>query len=474
MCRKRVVPALAALVSLAALGLCLHTPALADVVHLKDGRRIEGSIKRTPDGWTITAADGAVTTVPPSQVVKVELTGNQSAAAADKLASLLRALEAEPDIDQIVARLERFAAANPNTPAADQATREAALYRERKAKGMQRIGGRWLSPDQHAAMLGELSGRIENAVSLAAGAQWRDAEAAVDEILALDARNISALYLQGLILYQQDKIIPARKAFEAVNAQIADHAPTLNNLAVIAYRQNQHGVALNLYEQAMAAVPKDRPILDNVAEALHELSQDEQGRRMPILKRLERTFQQQDEALAVEMLRENLYRWGATWVDRPTYERLLAEERRIAERVAQLDAARREAEREVLVIQDRIVATEQSIRRVEADRYAYATDGTLLVMPLPAAYYDLQRDLAVLRGDRLRAIAAVDAAKADIRAAQQELPVPRFSGVQRLIGPEGTPVERPAAPAADGPPATEPSAPPRRPATAPASRTGPR
>lgn len=466
--RQRVVPALAALAWLLFAPAQFSPSATADTVHLKDGRRIEGAIKRTPDGWQITATDGTVTTVAPSQVIKVELTGDASAGADDKLNSLLRALEAETNLEQIIARLERFAATYTGTAAADRAAGEAALYRERRDKGMRRVGARWLTPDQFAELLTTLDRQADQAARLVAEGRWRDAEPAIDEILAIDPRNIAALYLQGLVLYSQDKLIPARKAFEAVNAQIADHAPTLNNLAVIAFRQNQPGPSLSYYEQAIAAQPLARPILDNVAEALHAVSLDDAGRRMPILKRLERAFLQQDQALAAQLAKQDLYRWGAAWVDRPTLERLLSEERRIAERISKLESERRERQGEVGVIEDQIVATEQALRRMEADRYVYASDGTLLAMPLPPAYHQMQRDLQVLRGNRLRAIADIQRVDADIRAARQELPVPRFTGVQKLIGPEGTPLEHPPAAAApEQTPATAVREPAPPPATAP-------
>jgi hypothetical protein len=213
---------------------------------------------------------------------------------------------------------------------------------------------------------------------------------------------------------------------------------------------------MSFYEQAMQAAPADRAVLDNVAEAIAALSEDKQVRATPVLTRVERAFSQQDSQLAAVMAQQGLFRWGSSWVDKPTIEKLAAEEKRIEQRVSDLQQRLRDRENEVLSIQDRIIATEQSLRRMEADRYTYAVDGTLLLMPLPAAYYEMRRDLEVMRSDRLRAIASVEGAQRDIRAARQELPVPRFTGVQKLIGGEGTPIERPTTqPSSE--PATRPS-----------------
>jgi tetratricopeptide (TPR) repeat protein len=439
----------------------------ADIIHLKDGRRIEGAIKRTPEGWTITAGDGTVLTVSAKDVTKVELSGDGSAAvnasAADKLASLRRAVEPMASIDEIIARYERFITANAGTPAADDAKREITLWQKRKAEGYVKLGSRWVLPAERGKMLAEINRLVDQAVAFVKANQTRDAEPIIAQLLEIDPKNISALYLQGLMLYAQDQIVPARKAFESVNAQIADHAPTLNNLGAIAYRQNQFGAALNFYDQAMAAAPLDRVIIDNVAEAMNALKDDQ--RRVPIVGRVAKHYAEQEDALAAQLARQNLFRWGATWVDRKQFDQLQAEEKRIEERVRQLEQSRTERERDVAIIEDRMIATDRSLRRMEADRYAYSMDGQLIVLPLPPSYYEMQRDLEVLRGERVRAIAAVEQVKKEIEQARQDLPVPRYTGVQKLIGADGTPIEDDGVPRQNVPattPSTQPAPPARR------------
>jgi tetratricopeptide (TPR) repeat protein len=367
--------------------------------------------------------------------------------AADKLASLKRAVEPMTDIDQIILRFERFAGNYPGTEASAEASAEAALWRERKQQGMVKLGSDWVTPDERARRLSQVAQQITAARDLIASGAVRDAEGIVNGVLALDPKNISGLYLNGLILLQYEKLPQARKAFEAVNAQIADHAPTLNNLAVISFRQNQSGAALNFYEQAMSAAPADRAIIDNVAEALFAMKDDQ--RRTPIAKRVARLHAEQEAVLAAHLARQNLYRWGATWVTKATLEQLQAEERRITQRVTELETTLAERKRDVAITEDRIVATERSLRSMEADRYTYSVDGRVIVLPLPTAYYEMQRDLQVFQRDRLRQIAAVEQVQAEIRSTRQDLPVPRYTGVQRPIGAEGTPIE--------AAPATQPS-----------------
>ena len=60
-----------------------------------------------------------------------------------------------------------------------------------------------------------------------------EAESLLQQALNEDPTNPAALYLRGVMLYRADKLVDARKAFEAVNKAVEKHAPTLNNLAVI-------------------------------------------------------------------------------------------------------------------------------------------------------------------------------------------------------------------------------------------------
>ena len=73
----------------------------------------------------------------------------------------------------------------------------------------------------------------------------------VDRALVIDPQNVSLQYLNGVVHYQQEQLVPARKAFEAVVAAAPDHAPTLNNLAVVLWRQNAHPAALGYYDRAV-------------------------------------------------------------------------------------------------------------------------------------------------------------------------------------------------------------------------------
>src|SRR5215212_11916125 len=100
-----------ALILLLAAFLLLPLAARADTLTLKDGSRLEGDVKRTSDGYTITTRDGKTQNISASQVASIQLGSgekNSAAAGADRLGSLRRSVESLTDIKQIIDRYKRF------------------------------------------------------------------------------------------------------------------------------------------------------------------------------------------------------------------------------------------------------------------------------------------------------------------------------------------------------------------------------
>ena len=62
--------------------LLITSPAvlLADIIHLKNGEQLEGTIKRDKGGWEITDATGKTLLVLDREVSRIEKTSNLSAA----------------------------------------------------------------------------------------------------------------------------------------------------------------------------------------------------------------------------------------------------------------------------------------------------------------------------------------------------------------------------------------------------------
>src|SRR6476661_8844447 len=95
-------------VALFALLFAAVSTASADVLYLTDGTRLEGDVKRGPEGWNVTDASGKVTSVPSNKVKSIELKGATTRKAPDaveqRLASLRRSVENLDELGEIVDR----------------------------------------------------------------------------------------------------------------------------------------------------------------------------------------------------------------------------------------------------------------------------------------------------------------------------------------------------------------------------------
>jgi hypothetical protein len=243
-----------------------------------------------------------------------------------------------------------------------------------------------------------------------------------------------------VIAFGEGDIPTARKSFEASSPATGNgggHGPTLNNLAVVLMRQNQAPAALNAYVRAMQASPGDRRILDNVAEALNGASQE--PKLNGAVKKTAAVFSPQDVALAGQLASQGFYRWGATWVSQAELDKLQAIEKEVKQQQADLDRQFRAAQENVKSIENEIAANERSLNRIEANSTIRDVNGNLVRLEYPPAYNRLQQDNADLKLRRERELAKIDDIRADARKLQGKVPTPRYTGVQRLIGPEGAP-----------------------------------
>ncbi|HRK31551.1 MAG TPA: hypothetical protein PLD59_10770 [Tepidisphaeraceae bacterium] len=421
--------------SLSTVSLCL-----ADRITFKDGTVLEGRAKMQPDGnWVVATPDGKIVTIDAARVAKVEMTGNGDSKTAEQLASLKRSVESLTDLNEIIARFERFATANADTPAGDDAAAELAMWRDRKARGLIRVGGDWITPEERLELLRQLEPRIAMAQQMISTGQYGDAELILRSVLELDPRQLAGLYLSGVVSYHTDKLPAARRSFEAVNEQIAGHAPTLNNLAIISFKQNQIGSGLNFFDQAMVAAPADRVIVDNVAETLHGLK--DEGRRLSGARRLERRFMEQEPIVVARMQQEGQFRWGATFVDKQKFDELVAAEKAIKDKIDAMQQEFESVNGKIAAIDREIESGERELRRIEADTYIIDTNGNFIRRPLPSYYYTQQRVLRDLAGDRGALLGQQKALRQQADRMQRDLPVPKFTGTQKLIGVEGTPLE---------------------------------
>jgi Tfp pilus assembly protein PilF len=443
-------------ISIAAL--FVGSPLFADTIHLKNGNKLEGTIKRDKGGWEITDTNGKTLLVLDSEVSRIEKSTTLSAAelALGKLATLRRSVESLSDVNQIIDRYQKFIEQNKETPIAAEADRDLATWKDRQAKKFVKVGNEWVSPEAHAEMLEKAAGTLGEIRDLIRDGRHKEAEAEVTKLLAASPDNASGHYLRAVLAHKQGEVGVAKRHFERVRELISDHGPTLNNLAAIAWKQKQQAQAIAMYVQAMQASPRNRQILDNVAEALHAAPQE--LRNSANAKKAEAIFKEQDAELQKQLEQEGLFRWGSTYVNKAQYEEAMKAQEKVQAKLQQLDQEYRRVEARLREIERTIGLNEESMLQIDRERSRIdPATGRYIRLGRPSIYYDLKRENDKLQLEERDLLGKLDGYHDKARAIEQESPHPQYSGTQRLIEAEGTPLV-----AAKGP-ATKPvTAPDRR------------
>jgi tetratricopeptide (TPR) repeat protein len=420
----------------------LGSPAMGDIVRLKDGSRIEGEIRRTADGWDVTGVDGKVTRVTADRVAGIDIKPISSPDAAKvRLNSLRHAAENLGDIKQIISRYQTFIDQNKGTPAAEEAKADLDLWHQRQAQGLVKAGGQWVTPKQRNDIQSKSIDVAIHIHDLLKQNQLNQASKDLDKALAADPQSTSLLYLRGVIQYVQEKLPPARKTFEEIIKTLPDHAPTLNNLAVILWRQKAWGGALALYDKALLAAPDSREVLDNIAEALNSLPPEQQ--KNPVAERLGRHYREREAALEQRMAQKGLYRWGSTWLDEQAMKKVQDDTKAVRDQMAKMDADYKAMQLQMADLTKRADTVQQTMRYMEQQSYAQGPDGTLVQYPLPAPYYQFAQELAGIRQQQNTIRANADRMRAQAKDVQNKLPKPTYSGIQRPIDADGMPLPAP-------------------------------
>lgn len=432
----------------------------ADVIHLKDGQVLEGEIKRSEGGWRVTLDNGATVEIGEGEIARVEIKPRSfegpkgDAVAMSRLDSLRKSLEHLDDPQIAIDRYESFIERHRETPAAAAAVAEQKRWLDRQQQGLVRLGDQWVTPERRDELRDEATVLAAEARQLIKLGRLTEAQPILTKALETDPGNVSALYLQALLQYRADRLAAARRAFEQVNAVEKDHAPTLNNLAVIAWRQNRTTDALLLYERAMTASPMDQTILSNVAEALNALPRDMQ--KNALAQRVYRLFNEQDQRLQQQLVTEGVYRWGAQYLTREQFEQVQAKQQEIQQKLDAMAEQFQAVEERIRDIDIKGEANDRILRQLEAGSYHRTPDGTLVRLPLPPVYREIQRDNERLKLERRQAVAELDRLRQSAAELQAQIPQPTFTGVQSMIGVEGTPLIPPVAQAKTTSPTPQP------------------
>src|SRR5947209_5384827 len=188
----------------------------ADVVHLKDGREVEGEIRKTPDGWMV-IGDGKVTQVTAAQVASIEVKPVVTAdTAMSRLQSLRHAADKINDLRQIIDRYQTFINQNYDTPAATEARADLQTWRDRLSQGLVKVGDKWVTTAERDAARAQTTQSAVAIHDLSNANHLKEAIPQIDKALAIDPQSVSLLYLKGVVQFHQDQLAPSRQSFEQV------------------------------------------------------------------------------------------------------------------------------------------------------------------------------------------------------------------------------------------------------------------
>jgi chromosome segregation ATPase len=173
-----------------------------------------------------------------------------------------------------------------------------------------------------------------------------------------------------------------------------------------------------------------------------------------------RKFNEQDTVLAKDLATQGLHRWGATWVTSAQLESLHAAEQASKEKLDAMSADFDAVKVRISNIEREIKEDNDSMRRIEATSYVRDVNGNLGQAVLPSTYRDLQDEVSRLQRERTEQYVKLENLRQQAKAVDQDLPVPKFSGTQRLMDENSAPVIVPGASTAR--PTTAPTTAPAR------------
>ncbi len=425
-------------------------PATGDVVHLVDGRTLVGKIKRaSAEQWMVTTNDHRTTCVATSDVASIDVTARPTTdpvAAGRRLDSLRRAVASVDDPAKAIDRYARLAEAGADPATLAKAQQDVAVWQDRLDHHLVRLGDRWVHPAAREQAFADALAYAGEARQLVKQGRFVEADPVLTATLSIDPRNASALYLQGLVRLQQNRLPAARTAFEAVAALLPDHGPTQVNLAVIAWQQGRFADALARYDAAMILAPANPVVLADVAAALSGDLPAAIG-RSPVVTRVRQRFQMQSAQLADQMSKAGLHPFGAAWL---TDAEMVSVRNAQQQDQVKLDALTGDFER----VQDKIRETDLAIAEVETQMRRSASGSQPPPGPWLASYdggdgphlssvfYDLGNDVDQLRIRRAKAVSQLDDLHRRAAAIRKRM-AGDADGAQHPVGPEATPVRLP-------------------------------
>jgi hypothetical protein len=139
------------------------------------------------------------------------------------------------------------------------------------------------------------------------------------------------------------------------------------------------------------------------------------------------------------MSQQGRFRWGSGWVEQKQLDELREAEKKVRAKLDQMQTEFAQSQVKIGQLEREIASNNASMAELATRNYFRDADGKLIAMPLPTAYYDLQRRNNELETERETLQLRMTSLQAEAPRVKQELPVPQFTGIQRIVGWEGMP-----------------------------------
>ncbi len=168
------------------------------------------------------------------------------------------------------------------------------------------------------------------------------------------------------------------------------------------------------------------------------------------------------------MEQQGLYRWGAAWVPQAQMAELKKAQEKVKEK---LDLLAEDYERigdRIREIENRLDTNDKTLGRILRDGQRVDPNGNVINLRPPSIYYEIRRENDRLKDEKVELITKLEGFEEKALRIQQDVPVPQFTGQQRIIEVEGTPLVVPGQKKAGA--ATQPVGATTRPVNQPATR----
>ena len=267
MMRKRGVVQwlLAAAVFVAATG-----PAGADIIQLKDGRSISGTMYRDGGQMIIQPDAGEKVVTTPDQVVRVTLTNSLTPAQlAEAQWNLIAAqIKKADDLAAIIALHESFLKQYPDQDISTGVRASMGEYEKLVRQKAVKFRGRWMPAAQVDVTIRTWQDEARPVVAQYRSGNVREAYEAAKQLVLGDPDNPAALTIAGMAAFRLNSLNASRLYFGKLAAADPSSPLAENNLAVICAEQRLFAEGLIHYTRALESGPGNRLLLDNIEEAM--------------------------------------------------------------------------------------------------------------------------------------------------------------------------------------------------------------